>query len=194
MVSVRSISGILQGTEGRGAYSNDLNFDIRREGADSVAVTSVQESLHRSIDCESTIDHALGGELHDDQAAGFLASNIDVDFGRASLNLGYVDRNLRKVTSLDNIRGTGVSLRGRLGTVQLVDDGTDAGLDLSLGFLPVLDALVGVAHALDALDAVGGVELAVCLVKGLQRRVGSDGGSCFAIESRLAFVGFGEDG
>lgn len=123
----------------------------------------MQEGPHRIVDCESTVDRAFSGKLHDDQAAGFLTSNIDVDFGRANRNVSHVDGNLRKVTSLDKIRGTSVSLRGRLGPVQLVDDGGDAGLDLSLRFLPVLDTLVGVAHALDALDAVGGVELAVCL-------------------------------
>lgn len=178
----------------KGAYSENLNFNIRREGANSVTVASVQKGPHGSIDCESTIDHALGGKLHDNQAAGFLTSNVDVDFGGASLNLGDVDGNLRKVTSLDKVGGTSVSLRGALGAVQLVDDGADTGLDLSLGFLPVLDALVRVAHALNALDGVGGVELSVCLVEWLQGRIGSNGGSCLAVESRLALVGCGEDG
>lgn len=178
----------------KGAYSENLNLNIRRKGANSVTVTSVQKGPHGSIDCESTVDHALGGKLHDNQAAGFLTSNVDVDFGGASLNLSDVDGDLRKVASLYKVGGTSVSLRGALGAVQLVDNGADAGFDLSLAFLPVLDALVGVAHALDALDGVGGVELSVCLEEWLQGRVGSDGGSCPAVESGLALVGCGEDG
>lgn len=178
----------------KGAYSENLNLDIRREGANSVTVASVQKGLHGGIDCESTVDYALSRKLHDNQAAGFLTSNVDVDFGGASRNLSDVDGDLRKVASLDKIEGTSVSLRGALGAVQLVDDGADAGFDLSLGLLPVLDALVGVAHALDALDGVGSVELSVCLEEWLQGGVGSDGGSCWAVESRLALVGCGEDG
>lgn len=176
------------------AYSENLNFDNGAEGLDGVAIAAVQKALHGSVNGESTVDQALGRELHDDQAAGLLASNIDVDFARASLDLGHVDRDLGKVTSLDEVRGTDRSLFGGVGAVQLVDDGGDAGLDLSLALLPVLNARVRVTHALDALDGVGGVELAVGLVERLQGRVGGDGGSRLAVVSRLALVGCGENG
>lgn len=175
-------------------YSENLNFDIAGKGLDGVAAATVQETLNGVVDGETTVDQALGRELHDDQAASLLASDIDVDFARTSLNLGDVDRNLGKVTGLDEVGGADLTLAGGVGSVQLVDDGGDAGLDLGLGLGPVLDALVRVTHALDALDGVGGVELAVGLVERLQGRVGGDGGSGLAVESGLTLVGGSEDG
>lgn len=194
-------SGVERGGK---TYRENLNLNVLGKGLDGVAETTVQDALHGVVNGEAAVDRALGGELHDDQAAGLLAADVDVDLGGADRHLGHVDRDLGKVTGLDEVLDVGdnvaqevargVALLARVGPVQLVDDGGDARLDLGLGLLPVLDALVRVAHALDALDRVGRVELAVGLVEGLQGRVGGDGAARLGVEARLALVRGREEG
>jgi len=137
------------------------------------------------------VDGTLGRLSHDDETTNKLASNVNVDLGRA-LNLGNIELNVDEVTSSLASSTLLEVTTVRAAAVETVDGGSGRAGELALRHAPVLKSSVGVTEALDALDSLGGVEVTPGSVERLERRVLCDTGTLRSRVSRTTRVGAGE--
>jgi hypothetical protein len=111
---------------------------------------------------------------HHDHAADALSGNIQVH-GAGALNVGNIKLDLNKETGglLGSLLAAlEITLADDAIAVEAVNKRLGRASQLVLGHAPVLETLVGIAEAPDVLDGLGGVELALRSVKGLEGRLG----------------------
>lgn len=173
----------------------DLDAQIVRYRVDNTSdgirdsFNNIGSLVHR----EFAVDDTLLWLLHDNHAADLFIIHIELQLTR-SVQLLDVDLSLHEVArcvrnEIDNTVNDTLALRLEARrSVQLVDEGGGVRLELGVALAPVLEALVGVAESLDALDRIGGVELASRGEEGVQWRVGRDGCTFGGLPAALSLV------
>lgn len=149
-------------------------------------------SVGSLISREGTVNDTLGRLSHHNETANKLSRDVNVGLGRA-LNLGNIKLDVDEVTS-GGARSTllNVTTARAAAAVETVDGGSGRAGKLALGHAPVLESSVGVTEALDALNTVRGVEIALGSVERLERRARGNAGALGSRVSGTARVGAGE--
>lgn len=187
-----SISGKVRvDDENHSTNLSNLDTDEMRNGVNSPIGTGslAKRVLHKAINHEATLHDAHSGLGHDSHIAGFGA--IDEHRNSAwALDVGSVNFKARKM-----LRRHVIALRGpTLIAVLFVDQSDRRFLEICAGHVPVLQAFIRVAHAVDVGYRSRGVHSALRIEKRLQWAVGGNQGTLGRAEARLTIIAVGEGG
>lgn len=150
---------------------DNLNLEAAGDGIGDLgrrAGTEKLRGVRGLVSREGTVDDTRSRLSHDDKTTNELAGDVDVDLSR-TLNLGDIELDVSEVTGGLDIGTLRQITAARTAAIELVDGALGRARELAARHAPVLKSSIGVTEVPDAVDRVGGVEVAPGFVEGVER-------------------------